>query len=369
MSAMEDLTNATPDEADAKTKDAYKRRLRLQREARREVDAELNPPKPKPSIETLDARLRQRVAPTPWRIVDWMKVGHYVLLVAQYKAGKTTLIINLVRSLLDDVPFLDTFDVAPVRRIVLFDFEMADEERGQLDDWYHEAGVQSTDRLHVVPMRGRGSAFDILEPTARAEWASLLRDIGADFAILDCIRPVMDALGLDENREAGRFLNAYTELLQEAGIREGIAVQHMGHQNERARGDSRFLDWPDAFWTLVREDDNPASRRFIKAFGRGVEVAEVALDYNPANHRMALGTGSRSNQKALTAIPDILTFVANEQNPPTGTAIRKKVHEEYGHSDRVLRVALDLAVSKGKLTKVDQGQNKFVYKIPTCVIP
>jgi hypothetical protein len=43
--------------------------------------------------------------------------------------------------------------------------------------------------------------------------------------------------GLDEHREAGRFLVAFDELLQEAGVLGALVAHHFGHRAERARGE------------------------------------------------------------------------------------------------------------------------------------
>jgi hypothetical protein len=135
------------------------------------------------------------------------------------------------------------------------------------------------------------------------EWAEKLKADGVEFLVLDCLRPVLDALGLDEKTEAGRFLVRFDELLVRADCREAVVVQHMGHVkadsgNERARGDSRLLDWPDVNWKLVRDDlDDPASDRFASAFGRGVEVAEMRLAFNPNLRRLAGVEGSRKESK------------------------------------------------------------------------
>ena len=92
----------------------------------------------------------------------------------------------------------------------------------------------------------------------------------------------MDALGLDEHSEAGRWLTAFDELLKEADIREALVVHHSGHGGERSRGDSRILDWPDGIWNLVRENkDDLNSARFISAKGRDIDVAEGELHFDP----------------------------------------------------------------------------------------
>lgn len=371
MSAIDQIKAATPEEAerlqDEATKKIYKRRLKVKHEAERELHAEEHPPKPVPIARSLQQRLAQQRSPTPWRIAKWQKEGHRALLAAQFKVGKTTFVINLVLSLLDGLPFLGAFGLKPVPCVGLLDFEMAEEEPGQLDDWYEEAGLKHKDRLKVFPMRGRASAFNIVDPNVRAEWADRLK--GVKYLILDCTRPVMDALGLDENHDAGRFFTAFDELMREADIHEACVVQHMGHTNERARGDSRFLDWPDVIWTLVRESDDPASKRFVKAFGRGVDVPETALTFNARNHRLTLGTGSRADTKAMAVISAIVAFVQGEANPPNASAIRKAVHESEGASDSVIRKGLKLAVKRGNLIESPGPKNQTLYTVAVQAPP
>ena len=67
---------------------------------------------------------------------------------------------------------------------------------------------------------------------------------------VDCIGPVMAALGLDESKSAdtGRFLAALERVLADASVPECFLIHHMGHGAERSRGASRLRDWPDAEW-------------------------------------------------------------------------------------------------------------------------
>lgn len=95
------------------------------------------------------------------------------------------------------------------------------------------------------------------------------------------MRPALDACGLDENHEAGIFLNAYGELLKQAGVESSLVVHHMGHESQRSRGDSRIMDWPDVLWKLTRKDpEDHTSPRYFEAFGREVNVGRSELSYN-----------------------------------------------------------------------------------------
>jgi hypothetical protein len=115
-----------------------------------------------------------------------------VVLAAEYKAGKTTVMGNLIRSLADGDPFLGRDAVHPTNGcVVLLDFEM---NPAHLDAWLRSQHIQHDDRVRVLPMRGRAGDFDILNPVTRAAWAEQLRECHASYLIWDCFRPLLGDL-------------------------------------------------------------------------------------------------------------------------------------------------------------------------------
>jgi hypothetical protein len=177
--------------------------------------------------------------------------------------------------------------------------------------------------------------------------------LGVEVLILDCLRPVLDALGLDEHRDAGRFLVAFDHLLREADISDALVVQHMGHLNERARGDSRLRDWPDAEWRLVRQDDQPSSPRFISAYGRDVDVPESQLAYDRATRRLTLLGGSRQDAKASSAL-DAVSQVLDERPGISGHQVWLALKDDGTHPKHTIEAALKLGVSNDRL-RVQRG--------------
>src|SRR5690606_12636698 len=171
--------------------------------------------------------------------------------------------------------------------------------------------------------------------------------LGCQYLILDCLRPVLAALGLDEHHDAGKFLVAFDALLAEAGIPDALVVHHMGHAAERSRGDSRLRDWPDVEWRLVREDpDDPGSRRYVSAYGRDVDVPESQLDYNPENRHLVVMGGSRKESAGRLALPDVLGVIGTREM--SGNEIEKALAES-DHSRAAVRDALKIGVRDGLL--------------------
>ncbi|GAA1994235.1 hypothetical protein GCM10009799_20410 [Nocardiopsis rhodophaea] len=325
-------------------------RLEVREEARRRVRARQRPTDA-PHLVALDEFLSVDDPPQRYRLHDLWPLGGRVMLAAQFKAGKTTLVGNLLRSLTDGDAFLGRFGVEPLadgRRVVVIDDEL--DER-MIRAWLRDQNITRTGRAAVLSLRGKLASFDILDPHTRSRWADALRDAGAEVVVLDCLAPLLDALGLSEDKEAGQLLVAFDELLDEAGVSEAVVVHHMGHSGERTRGASRLRDWPDVEWRLVREkgDDgetDPAAPRYFSAYGRDVEIPESALTFDPENRRLTLSGGSRAGVRlrgAREAIVELLTA----RPGLSGRAIEVELADEFKQKD--IRSALKGAVSEGQI--------------------
>jgi len=198
-----------------------------------------------------------------------------------------------------------------------------------------------------------------------AEWAKLLADAGATTVVLDCIGPILAALGLDENKaaEVGRFLATFEQLLAEAGVPESFVIHHMGHDAERSRGASRLRDWPDAEWRLVRQDDSPASARYLSAYGRDVDMPESRLDYDPLTRHLWAAGGSRKTEQVGAARAALIEILADEPGL-SGNAI-EKWSGTASHSRAAVREALRSAVADGAIVVASGPRNARIYSLAT----
>jgi AAA domain/Primase C terminal 1 (PriCT-1)/RepB DNA-primase from phage plasmid len=344
-----------------------RRQQRIRREARRLLDREDRGDVPDPVFLTLQERLARPRTDRTWRITGWQPARSRVMAAAQFKAGKTTLIANVLLSLADGTPFLGSVPVVPVAgRVVLLDTEMSE---SQLDDWHRAVGIRRTDAIITESLFGRVLTFDLLDTRQRARWAAWLRERQTEYLILDCLRPVFDVLGLDENRDAGRFLTAFDALLREAAIPDALIAHHMGHVGERARGDSRLRDWPDVEWRLVRRDDDPSSARFLSAHGRDVDQPERRLAMDLVTRRLTIAGGSRREERAALVVPDVLAALAESPSGLLSGRAVKDALKEHEHSRRDVEAALTLAARDGLLLATAGPRNARLYAVSAPSVP
>ncbi len=337
---------------------------RAGREAKRVLMEEESPSQPIPPVVGLDELLDEPDEEVQYRVEGWQPFGTKILIVGQGKAGKSHLAHNLIHSLADGSKFLKQFKANAVEgTIALLDFELS---RAMGRRWLRKQEIKKRDKVKCWWMRGSASSFNIIDPAIRREWAEELAESNVSYVILDCLRPIMDALGLDEHNQAGKFFGAFEALLKDAGIEEAAVVHHMGHGGERSRGDSRIVDWPDASWLLTLENVNDqASPRFLRAFGREINREESKVIFDPENGHMHITKGSRSNGPALEALKGIEEMLREDSEEVSQLSILKGM-KETGHSRANILAGLRIGVDQGHLTLSRGGRNTLLYSLSTA---
>lgn len=336
--------------------------LRAQNDARRRVAADEAGHLTLPPVTNLDALLAKEDDPVRFRIDGvWPAGGAKVLCAAPAGGGKTTLSGNLVRSLADGDPFLGKFTVNQVaQHIVVIDNEMTEP---MLRRWLRRQRVRNTAAVaDVVNLRGQAGLFDMSNHRLRGEWARRLRDLGCDVVIFDCLKPVLEAMGLDENRETGKFLYPFAEMLADAAVEDVLVHHHMGHSNERARGDSTLLGWTEANWKIVRKDDHPARPRFFstdKVRDADEPVGEGLLSFDPATGHLTYVGGDRAQTQATESLErtvykvlDVLADSGVDGEGMTKTDLRKLV----AGKNETIDAAVDLAVKRKQVIPDKRGR-------------
>jgi len=132
------------------------------------------------------------------------------------------------------------------------------------------------------------------------------------------MRRILDALGLSEDKDAGKFLTGFDAMLTEAVITDAMVIHHMGHSGERARGDSTILGWGDSLWKMVRKDEDPASQRYFSAFGRDVDVQECELSYDATTRSLTITGAAVSSRSPSTRLVRHREVHQGASGPVTG---------------------------------------------------
>lgn len=297
-------------------------REHVRAEARRryaEVAAEqASAGKPPMDIGTLTSLL-ERPDEARWCITDLLPAEGRAIVVAPNKTGKTTLLGDLMRSLVTGEPFLGRFEVEPFEgNVLLLNYEVSAAQQGR---WLADLGLtkKQARRIHVANLRGTENPLS--SERGRQQLIAYMREHDIAFLIVDPFGRAYPG-DQDSNSAVGPWLTMLDQVATEGGAREVVLAVHAGwgsgergqaHQ-VRARGASALHDWPDAIWRLSRDGD----ARFFEAEGRDVLLESDQLAYDPETRRLSLtGTGGRSAarraSKAAELAEPILAIVRNVQ--------------------------------------------------------
>jgi len=344
---------------------AEARRQQVKREARKLVDAEefaLTWREP-PSKLTLVDELAEPDEPTRYRVGKLLPVGGNAVLTAAFKAGKTTLCNNLLRSLADGDKFLGRFDVErPDGRIAVFNYEVSD---GQFRHWLRRIGIANPDRVCVLNLRGfRMPIVHSLVEDWVTKW---LIEHDVRVWIVDPFARAMVGSG-DENSnmDVGVMLDTLDVIKGRAGVGELILPTHTGRIEqaagmERARGATRLDDWADVRWLLTADEQ---SRRFFRAHGRDVEVDEELLTLDPDTGRLTMGGHDRRGMAAKDHSGEVVDWVRD--HPGLGS---NEIADLMGRNRNRTLAALNAAVAGHQLYRVEApgGRGKRLHYVTGTV--
>jgi hypothetical protein len=323
--------------------EAEHRRLRVRDSARKRWDAEraeadiVLPP----ALLTLRDELAVEDTATEYTISDLHPRGANTLLGAQFKAGKTTLLSNALKSLCDGVPFLGDYPVRPIAgRVAVWNYEVTD---SQFRRWLRDVGVQRDNRAAVWNLRGY--RLPLLAPYVEDYCVAWLQEREVEALIVD---PFSRAYSGDENsnEEVGAFLEALDVIKRRAGVEDLFLAAHFGRVqlkegDERVRGATRLDDWADVRWILTKEGDT----RYFYAEGRDVLVPEQGLDYDAETRRLLIASGSRhedrTTKKLEKAVRRASEVVANEPGIHAADLRKAMTGVDTNCKDQGIRGAVD----------------------------
>ena len=337
-------------------------RLRVEREARLRLGREGVDPAP-PFDTGLLSEILARPQEPQWRIQDLMPADGSMLVVAQRKTGKTTLMLNAARSMLTGEPFLNKFPCrVATGTVAILNYEVSG---SQLAKWAQHVGVPQK-QLVLANLRGRRNPLVYDED--RQQLAALLREHGVECLIVDPFGQAFGGKSQNDAGEVGAFLAGLdTFARSEVGARDVILTAHAGWNGARTRGSSALEGWADSVLTMTFGADNQS--RYLRALGRDVGIDEDRISFDPETRLMAMtGGGSRKQagriSKAETLVRPVCDIVRGNPGVSTGDlvdAVRALRHDgvvAIAFQDQDVRQAVNAAVAQGVLRREELGPGK-----------
>lgn len=308
------IDDTSPEEALTRETERQVMRMRAQKAARRLVASEAFVPFD--FADNFEDEMAIAPPEVKWTIEGLHVEGGNSTIIAGFKAGKTTMMHSLIRSLVDGAPFLGEHAMREIDgRVMYWNFEVPD-NLAKAD--LARAGFMNRKKLTHWPLRGLH--LDIMDDIA-AEWCvKQMQRLEIEVWILD---PYSGAYNGNENdnSEASAFTKRVDEIKYQSGVRDLFMPVHTGGAqvefgSERARGATKLDDWADHRWILTRDAETQV--RYFRAEGRGGMNfdKERALAYDLVKNELRysstiLGTRKTADEEKLSR--EILLFI--EANP------------------------------------------------------
>ena len=308
-------------------------------------------------VRSLSDELKLPIEEVKWTIKDVFPTGANVTLTAQYKAGKTTLINSLARSLADNTKFLNYFEQPDHKgRVVIFNYEVSE---NQYRRWMNDVAIENSDKITLVHLRGK--RLPLIVSRVEDLVVSILKDLDAQTWILDPFARAFTGCG-DENSnsDVGVFLDTLDVIKERAGVSNLVLPIHTGRAQEngvdRARGATRLDDWADVRWLLKKTQDG----RFFSADGRDVLQDEQQLTFDEVTRSLTLGgadsyTAKRRSNEDLWL--EIVIANPGKTTSDLSTLLGKRV------DDKGMKAARKYLLMNHKLKTTRVGTSDIWYQI------
>jgi hypothetical protein len=302
----------------------------------------------------LDRRLRHELAEPDhepvYAVESLNPTGGNALIPAQRKAGKTVLMDNLAKSLVDGDPFLDVY---PVRRLegtlVFLNYELTSQ---MFKRWMRVLDIKNDDRIAALHLRGHRLPFWL--PEVRDRLVEYIRGVNGEVMIIDPAGRASQGLILDSrmDTQVRTFTDALDEVKRLSDLREMYLTHHMAwmpgvEDDEHGAGSYAWEGWMDVGWYLTKDRDGT---RFLRANGRDVEVDSFALDFDKETKTLTHSGVSREDKRDQDALYKVCQAVAQLDDWSTSTEVSDQISGlDKNERSRYIKLAEDDGYIERKL--------------------
>lgn len=222
-----------------------------------------------------------------WRVKGLLRVGQITTVAGMAKSGKTSLLVNRMKSFVDGNPLFGQFHMGQALEgnVGVWNFELTP---GQMTEWFRKADIINRDRIKTLHARGHNLFIqnDIVLEKA-IEWVN-----NNDIEILE-IDPLQAAFvgNISSDEDATAFIHALEAIQARTCVKDIILTTHMGHAAAkdadamRSIGSSRWTGFADNMWIYSRPNDVgiisiPKGRDvFIEPFNVRMDPESKILSY------------------------------------------------------------------------------------------
>ncbi|QTJ67946.1 AAA family ATPase [Rhodococcus sp. ZPP] len=293
------------DDAEAIAQERIKSRRRMKGQQLAKHDLAVEGWEMPPQSEEILVELAKDPMPVQFAVQDLAPVGSNVLLVAEAKAGKTTLVMNLVVSMVTGSKFLGKYEIGSLPEgssITYSNFEL---EKSMSENWIRDMGMEGAARHHHRLFLDPWKGYKVPLPADHVEdhIVDLLVSRQSSVWVID---PYGAAINHDENSndDTRAWTNAIDRIARRAGLSLVVLAAHSGSSSAnggdiRVRGAYRLEDWMSVKWSYthggVINQTPPDNLRYLAARGRDVAVPLFTLDYEVPTRRLFV-TSEKGNK-------------------------------------------------------------------------
>lgn len=369
-----------PATATADWEDIRVAQIKAEERARRRAKAEMaveNRTRERAPLRSVSAILAEPPIDQPWLVDGLFAVGSRVMITAQAKAGKTTMVLGLARSLLTGEKFLGRYEVEPLaagETVVFLDFEV---HQNTFRGWAEKMGLDAVaDRLYRIGLRGEVNPFS--DEESQAWLVEQLREVGCRVLLID---PFAMAYGATEagsendNSAVAAWWATVNQIATEAGVGEVVLVAHAGKgASKSARGASALEGIPDALWYLTVDETETSRIVSFEAKGRDVDVEKQIVTWDETNLRQVVTGLTRNEQRAMDKQAEAAvaqSALVNQIVKVLGSASMntREIMDALGIREyRDVNPALAMGVQTGMLAKEQRGRS-YVYSVSVFMEP
>jgi hypothetical protein len=228
-----------------------------------------------------------------WRIEGLHIVSSFTTITAAMKTGKSTLMLNLIRSLVDGAPFMGKAVKKLDGNVGYLNMEL---DPNVWLQWAREMGI--TDKRRVRAWHLRGERFPLYHPELQKRVITWLQEREIEALIIDpghrllrgWPRSANGSGGENSNDVVAEVCQTLQEIKKAGGVKDLFIPLHTGHSSgdgQHTRGAVMWQDDPDHLWSLWSKEivKGDGGIRQFSAEGRNVDFKPIGILWDPHTHR------------------------------------------------------------------------------------